>query len=157
MPPFRFRLEPVRRLRQAERDELRGQLSDAYRAAEVLEQQRAGVNRELAELRTQHQSAASAMTIDVAPLLEAQRYEMVLRGQATALEEKIKLVEAEVDRRRDAVANAERAVKTLDKLEEKQAGAHSVLAERALAKQMDETAITEHARRDRETAGREQQ
>lgn len=148
MPPYRFRLEPIRRLRQSERDDLRGQLADAYRAAEVLGQQSASVARELDELRVYQRDETGSKGVNVNHLLEAQRYELVLKGQQSALAQKAKLVEAEIERRRDAVALAERRVKTFDKLEEKQQAAQRLEAERAIAKQMDETAIAAPQRRD---------
>ena len=154
MSPYRFKLEPLRRVRQSHRDELRGQLADAYRAADLIGTQREAVRLELDELRKLQRLATSSQAMNVARVLETQRYEMVLQGQDAALAEKAKLVQQELERRRQLVAEAEREVKTLDKLELKQQTAHRLDASRRQAKEMDETAVTVVARR--RAAGGEQ-
>jgi flagellar export protein FliJ len=134
-------------MRQSHRDELRGQLADAYRAADLIETQRDAVRCELDGLRQIHRLATTSQSMNVARVLETQRYEMVLQGQDAALAEKSKLVQQELERRRQRVAEAEREVKTLDKLEQKQEAAHRLETGRREAKEMDETAVTVVARR----------
>lgn len=141
MSAYRFRLEPVRRLREAHRDELRGQLADAFRAAEVVNEQRQQVLDELRVIRAREESIARDTNLSVNAMVEHQRYELVLQGQAAALAEKLKMVEAEVERRRQLVADADREVRTLDKLEDRQRETHRVEQTRAEAKAMDATAL----------------
>lgn len=141
MANYRFRLEPVRRLREARRDELRGQLADAYRAAEVITEQRRKVLAELAGVRSRQQQLAREQNLSVNRIVEHQRYELILESQSKDLAEKLKLVEQEVDRRRNLVADADREVRTLDKLEERQRTAHRLGEQRADAKLMDEIAL----------------
>ncbi|MCA9240536.1 MAG: flagellar export protein FliJ [Planctomycetales bacterium] len=142
MPPFNFRLQPIRRLREARRDELRGQLADAHRAAEVLADQRRQIADELADIRRLQGDAAKRRLLNVNQMMESQRYALVLEGQEAALREKAKLVESEIERRRQAVVEAEREVKALDKLEEKQRLKHQHESQRLEAKLLDEVAVT---------------
>lgn len=151
MPPFRFRLQPVRRLREARRDELRGQLADAVRAAEVVSEQRARIAAEMVEVRQQQGTATKRRVLNVNQVMDAQRYAMLLEAQDASLVQKAKLVEQEIERRRRAVVEAEREVKALDKLEEKQRGQHESASERQQAKQLDEVAVTNY--RFRSTTG----
>lgn len=144
MPPFRFRLQPVRRLREARRDELRGQLADAVRAAEVVAEQRARIAAEMVEVRQQQGTATKRRVLNVNQVMDAQRYAMLLEAQDASLVQKAKLVEQEIERRRRAVVEAEREVKALDKLEEKQRGQHEFASERQQAKQLDEVAVTNY-------------
>ncbi|TWT77220.1 flagellar biosynthesis chaperone [Posidoniimonas polymericola] len=141
MSAYRFRLEPVRRLREARRDELRGQLADAFRAAEVVSGERQKVLQELRVIRAREQAIARDTNLSISSMVEHQRYELVLQGQAAALAEKLKLVEDEVERRRQLVAEADREVRTLDKLEDRQRETHRVDQQRAEAKAMDATAL----------------
>lgn len=112
-----FRLETVARLREAARDAARAQLADALRAAEVLEERKADLQRRFTELTEQRRSASESA--DTVWLLNAGRYELVLRGDEKSLADNTETVEAEIDRRRQLVAEAEREVKALDTLRER--------------------------------------
>jgi flagellar FliJ protein len=84
---------------------------------------------------------------DVDALLQTHRYELVLAAQRRQLVAQIAQVEAESERRRQVLVEADRQVRVLEKLREKQATAHRRQAERLEAKQLDEVAILGYARR----------
>lgn len=147
MARTQHKLEPVRRLRESERDDLRLRLADAHRAADVLDQERLRIETELAELQQQRQAAAGARALDPNRVMEAQRYAMILQSQKSALAEKQQLVEQEIARRQAAVTQADQRVKVIEKLEERRADAHRRELERAEALQMDEAAQAGAARR----------
>lgn len=149
----RFRLEAVRRVREARRDELRGRLADAYRAAELLEGERRQVARELALLGGARRRIAARDAFSVAHALDAQRYELALRAQGEALAEKARLVAAETERRREAVTEAERDVRALDLLEERRRREHEARERRAEVKALDEVALTAVVRRSLDVEG----
>lgn len=134
-------LDAVRRVREARRDELRGRLADAFRAAEVLQAERAQVAEELLGVQEARRHAAASPAMNVTHVLDAQRYELVLRSQEEALAEKSRMVAEEIERRRSAVTEAERDVKTLDLLEERRRREQMERERRAEAKETDEIAL----------------
>lgn len=119
MPRFRFRLATLRRLREQYRDELRSRLAEAYEAERLLARQQEGLDREAAALRGAQHQMVSARSPDVNQLLEAQRYATVLQGRNAALAQQRRQVSEEIERRRQAVVEADREVKALDKLEDR--------------------------------------
>jgi flagellar FliJ protein len=140
MPKFKFRLATLLRLREATRDERRAELAEAYRADDLLQEHLHRVGRELNWLRTQCRKFAGPGTVDVDRLVEAQRYELTLRVQRTQLTGQRQTVGAEIDRRRQALLAADRDVRLLEKLREKQARRHLQEENRREIKQLDEVA-----------------
>ena len=140
MAKFKFRLATLLRLREATRDERRTELAEAYRADDVLGEHLDHVGRELGLLQAQCRKAAGPGTVDVDRLVEAQRYEVALRAQENQLAEQRKVVGAEIDRRRQTLLAADRNVRLLEKLREKQARRHRLEEDRQEIKQLDEVA-----------------
>jgi flagellar protein FliJ len=145
---FRFRLETLLRLRLADRDRRRADLGKALRAGATLQQQAADLaleQRATAELsRTLSLPGAG----DVDRLLSSHRYEMVLRGQSKQLAAQIVQVQAEVERRRLALVEADRQVRVLEKLREKQEEAYRTDELRREQQMLDEQAILGFGRRE---------
>jgi len=140
MAKFKFRLATLLRLREATRDERRGVLAEAYRADDVLREHLDRLGEELGRLQAQCRQAAGPGTVDVDRLVEAQRYEVTLRAQQNRLSEQRESVRAEIDRRRQALLAADREVRLLEKLREKQAWRHRQEENRREIKQLDEVA-----------------
>ncbi|MEM8864208.1 MAG: flagellar export protein FliJ [Planctomycetota bacterium] len=149
MPPYKFRFEVVRRVRQTRRDELRGELAAAYQAAEKLADEKRSLEAELQQLRQHMTATAAAKQMNIGSLLDSQRYELILKSQIVQVDRKAQLVEQEIDRRRQAVVAAEREVKVMDTLDAKGQQLHRVEEMRADNKQMDEIAGVLTARRNR--------
>jgi flagellar FliJ protein len=80
-------------------------------------------------------------------LLHTHRYEVVLAAQGRQLAGQLAEVAAEVERRRLAVVEADRQVRVLEKLRERQAAQQRRHEERQQVKQLDELAAIGHARR----------
>ena len=120
MARFQFRLATLRRLREQHRDELRGRLAEAYEAEQVLQRQRDGLQQEAESLRGMQRQMVAVASPNVNQLLEAQRYGLVLQGRNVVLADQLRQVAAEVERRRQAVVEADRQVRALDKLAERQ-------------------------------------
>jgi flagellar protein FliJ len=144
MRKFSFRLATLLRLREAARDERRGQLAEAFRIADAIQERLDELAREVDDLK--RQQAAQPGRVDVDRLVAAHRYEMVLRVEQQQNEEQRTAVLAEVERRRDALAAADREVRTLEKLRETQRQRHRSDEERLLMKELDEIAARNHAR-----------
>lgn len=140
MAKFEFRLASLLRLRESVRDQRRAALAEAYRVDELLQQRLAQIARELGWLRERARRAAGPGHIDVDQLLEAQRYELALRAEERQFQRQRAAVAAEIERRRQALVEADREVRTLEKLREKQWQAWQSEENRRQTRQLDEMA-----------------
>ena len=140
MARFRFRLATLRKLRESHRDELRGKLAEAYQAVQKLEEQQLVIVDELLALQDVQRRATEGTTTSVNSLLEAQRYQAVLRAQQSTLRDHSKVLSTEVERRRQNVIEADQQVRVLDKLNERQKLEHQQTLNRAEVKELDEIA-----------------
>jgi flagellar FliJ protein len=140
MAKFRFRLATLQKLREIQRDELRSKLAEAVQAQQILEEQLTQVANDIQILLEMRRSAVQSGTLHVDPLLEAQRYQGVLYAQQDKMREQIRLLSAEVERRRQAVVEADRQVKVLEKLHERKHAEHHAKQLMAETKVLDEVA-----------------
>jgi flagellar FliJ protein len=140
MARFIFRLTALLRLRESRRDECRAALAEAYRVDELLKGQFDGFSRELDALREFCRRKASPGSVNIDQLVEAQRYELVARAQQRKIAQQREAVAAEIERRRQALVEADREVRILEKLRENQAGQHRRAEEYQDAKRLDEVA-----------------
>ncbi len=143
MRKFTFRLKTLLRLREAVRDQRRGQLAEAFRILDAIDLRLDELRNELDDLK--RQQAAQPGRVDVDRLVAAHRYEMVLRAEQQHNDQQRQEVSAEVERRREALTAADREVRTLEKLRETQQLRHRAEQERLLMKEIDEIASRNHA------------
>src|SRR4029078_9241117 len=143
---FKFRLQPLLRLRIAERDQRRAELANAIRAEEMLRGELRKRADERAEPVQRGRKLKSPGSANVDALLQTHRYERVLAAQSRRLETKTPQAQAEADRRRLVLVEAARQVRVLEKLRERQAAAHRREADRLETKQLDEVAVLGYAR-----------
>jgi flagellar export protein FliJ len=141
MGKYRFRLETLRRLRALHRDQQRAALAEAYQAEQVLAEQRAELAGEQHELRRLQRSALTGGYLSVNRLVEAQRYEMVLKATEQHLAEQSQRLAVEVERRRLAAVEADRSVRVLELLDERQHREHARRQQRLDVKWLDEVAV----------------
>ena len=141
MSSFRFRLETLLRLRLANRDQRRAELSKAQRAEDTLLAQAGKLSQEQVQVQELARQLASPGQADVDRLIAAHRYELVLRSQSQQLAAQIEHVRHEVARRRQVLVEADRQVRVLQKLREKQRAAHLAGEEKLEQKQLDERAV----------------
>lgn len=144
MSKYRFRLETLEKLRIAQRDQHRAALADGFRAEQILADQRAALALEAAALREAQRAALASPLLDVNQLVEAQRYDMVLHAQQQLLKDQAARLAVEVERRRLALVEADRAVRVLDKLDERRRAEHRKQQERSEHRLLDEVASTRH-------------
>jgi flagellar FliJ protein len=140
MAKFKFRLATLLRLREAARDDRRAELAEAFRVDDVLSKQLKQLAEELGELRIRRRSVAGPGTVDVDQLVESQRYEVALRVQEHLLTEQRKTVAVEIERRRQTLVEADRQVRVLEKLRQRQTERHRQEENRQEAKLLDEVA-----------------
>jgi flagellar protein FliJ len=141
MARFKFRLTTLLKLREAERDERRGQLAQAYRADEVLSDMLEQTRSELNSQKERRRKNAEPGVIDIDRLIEAQRYEIILKVKHGQICEQRERLAAEIERRRVALLAANREVRVLDKLRERQLEQHNQAENRADIKRLDEIAL----------------
>jgi flagellar protein FliJ len=141
MSKYQFRLETLRRLRIAHRDQQRSALADAFRAEQILADRRAELVAEQAQLRNMQRAAVSGHYADVNQLVEAKRYETILVANEHLLADQARRLAEEVERRRLVLVEADRAVRVLDLLDEKHKQEHRRQAQRQEVKRLDEVAM----------------
>src|SRR5258705_9109241 len=137
---YKFRLNTLQKVREAHRDQQRVSLADAFRAEQVLEENRAELIAEERELRELQRSATEGQYLDVNRLLEAQRYELLLKAQGEELAKQAVLLAAEMERRRQTLVEADREVRALELLDERHRRAHDLEAQRKETKRLDDVA-----------------
>src|SRR5215813_6231508 len=108
MAKYKFRLEAVQRVREARRDEQRVSLADAFRAEQILAETRAELAVETESLRVLQRAATAGKYLNVNQLLEAQRYELLLKARGQELNKQAILLAAESERRRQLLVEADR-------------------------------------------------
>jgi flagellar FliJ protein len=149
---MKFRLATFLRVKEADRDERRGELAEAFRAAETIDERLGELRQNMADLRKLQTVGAGGVEVD--RLIEAGRYEMVLRVQQMQLEQNRKQVQVEIERRREILVAADREVRVLEKLRESQQQKERAEMERRAMKQLDEIAGQGHWRRETENSHR---
>ena len=140
MAKYKFRLNTLQKVREAHRDQQRGSLAEAFRAEQVLAENRAQLTVEERELRELQRSASQGQYLDVNRLLEAQRYELLLKAQSQELAKQAVLLAAETERRRQTLVEADREVRVLELLDKRHRRAHELEAQREETKRLDDVA-----------------
>jgi flagellar export protein FliJ len=138
----------VERLREVARDERRSSLAQAYQADAVLETRLQSLEKEAAALKSDYRTAARPGAVDVDRLIDAHRHAMVLNLDRQHCQRQRELLAAEIERRREALAAAEREVRVLEKLREKHRDRFDADQARREQKQLDEFATIAAARKE---------
>ncbi|MEN6404908.1 MAG: flagellar FliJ family protein [Thermoguttaceae bacterium] len=140
MLKFQFRLATLQKLREIARDERRTQLAESQRADAALEHEQAEVDAERGRLQGECRAIGGPGRLDLPRLAEVQRYAESLRRDAESLERQRRSLAVEIERRRLATIEADRDVRSLEKLREHQWAAHRQIEERQTVKRLDESA-----------------
>jgi flagellar export protein FliJ len=146
MAKYKFRLQTLQKVREMRRDEQRAALAEAFRAEQILADRRAELSAEEAALRELQRSAGRSRYLDVNRLIEAQRYELVLKAQQQELSRQQALLATESERRRLALVEADRDVRALELLDERRRYEHMRHERRIEQSELDEAAIGQHGR-----------
>lgn len=148
MAKFQFRLATLLRLRESVRDERRNQLAQAMHADQLLLERIGSLDEELGSLRTAVRAGASGNAINLDRLLDAERYELVIKAERSAVQAQRETLKAELDRRREALVAADRDVRVLERLREVQSDRHRYEEEYRDARNLDEIAARRHRQED---------
>ena len=145
---FHFRLQTVLRLRFVERDERRSELAKALRAADILREQRAQLGEEIAENEQRSRSLSEPGQANIDRLMHFHRYKAILKTSSQQLAAQEAQVVAEVERRRQILTEADRQVRVLEKLADRQREEYERLKLRNEMKQIDEAGGQAYLRRE---------
>ena len=138
MAKFEFRLATLMRLRENHRDELRGKLAEAYQAQQLLAEKKQSIHQEEQQLHQLRRDLLQETNTDVNRLLDMQRYAATLKAQLSTIQEQAQMLSVEVEKRRQAVVQADQQVKVLEKLRDRQQSEHRHQKMLTEAKQLDE-------------------
>ncbi len=146
-PPFRFRLERVRELREhAEdraREELAASLGAQLRGQAMLQAASAAVDGAHSASRAGAQQGAATAAAD---LYAQQLYLERLERQRCDAELALERASAEVDARRGALVEASQKRQALERLKERRRREHTAHVERLEGAFLDEIALTSYVR-----------
>lgn len=149
MNVFRFRLTTLLKLREAARDERRGRLAEAHRAEDIVLNRIREIDEELAEQRRIPVTATvPGKRIQLDSLVEAERYEMLLRAERHSVERQRADIVEEIERRRQALIAADREVRILERLRERQEEQFLAEQNRRDIRVLDEVASRRSSRED---------
>jgi flagellar export protein FliJ len=118
----------------------RAALAEVLAELATLDARRVAVEQEMTAERAAVRSRAAAGPIDVERLALASRYQAVLQLQIQSLAEQAQTLTLVIDRRREALAEADREVRALEKLRDRQHDEFRQRASRAETKHLDEVA-----------------
>jgi flagellar FliJ protein len=138
MASFRFRLQTLVRIREGTRDERREQLAEVLRIDEALVAQLNDLQRDRSVARKEQTLGVGR--VDVDRMLGMQRYEALLSAEIEHVERQRTKVGEELERRREALMEADREVRVLEKLREVRLTEHRAEAAAAEMKVVDEAA-----------------
>lgn len=141
---FRFRFESVLQLRNRQRDTAAGAVSEVRRAIEMVDGKIQELNDELAELDRQRLQSLMG-SIELNPLMEVQRYQLLLIGQIQYLKQQRETLDGEQKRREAVLVKAQQAVKSFEKLEEHQREQNAKVEAERLQSRLDEWSNTRSA------------
>ena len=130
MSKFHFRLSTLLGLRQSARDECRLRLAEARRADAEFANQTAELRGPTGQHPGQRRRAAGPGRVRLASLAEADRYAAALRDRHADLRRRRETLADELERRRLALVEADREVKSLEKLCDRDQQRHQLEAAR---------------------------
>ena len=142
---FKFRLDPLITFRDNVLKERQAELAKAHEARRILEEDRQGIDRQLADGIVAARSAIQeGQTVDVNALLGFRRQEIFLRADRDRLTQMMGEIDKEIEKLLAAVVEANKELKIVEKLKEKQYEKYLSEESKTEMKIMDELAGNRH-------------
>jgi flagellar protein FliJ len=116
---FRFRLQSILKLRERDRDDAVERMRQALQAKQILLDRVTELQADR-DKQSQLRMAGQNQVIDPQRYLDAQRYQYILDLEVAGLQDQIRRVDLEVEARRSVLVKCEQAVRSLEKLRDKQ-------------------------------------
>lgn len=117
---YHFRLETVQKVRVNTRDERRRTLSEVLQTEEEISSEIEKTNIEIRKCLRDREAIADSGIIPIEKFLQIQRHESQLRDRLQRLKEKRTNIQNDVEIQRKSLQEADIAVKTLEKFDERQ-------------------------------------
>jgi len=140
VPAFHFRLGALERVRRQVREQCQLDVAEAEESERRLVAAQNSLERQLATLQDGMRSSVSPGQVDLQLLASAGDFGNRLQAQLTQLSQQQVRLADEIARRRSALVEADRDVKTLEKLHQRQRQQHEMTATRADQKLQDDAA-----------------
>ncbi|GHT15144.1 hypothetical protein FACS1894170_12620 [Planctomycetales bacterium] len=138
---FKFRLEPLITIRDNVLKECQAELAKAYEARRILEGMQNEIETVLANNITEgRQRMQPGQQVNVNHLLGLRQQEVFLRGRYEKIAQDIKIIDEEIEKRRETVIKANEALKIVEKLKEKRREKYLQEEKRKATIMMDEIA-----------------
>ena len=115
-----FRLKTLLQMREQRRDHHRARLAQALRDDEAIAQCQADLDRQRRELCARSRASAGPGELDMERLTEYSRHDQLLAVEREQLEAQRQQAARRIDRRRAALLAADREVRVIEKLEQRQ-------------------------------------
>lgn len=138
MSIFKFRLQGLLRLRESQRDEARLLLADLLRQDALLIDDQAGLDGAVAIARTELGTSTVLGPVDLRRHRDLQSFETGLRQRRRWIDTARRALEPQIAERRQALAAAQRELRLLEQLAEREAAEHRAAVERAAQRELDE-------------------
>lgn len=147
MAKFKFRLEALLKLREADRQQRRVELAEAFQVEQLLAEQAAQLQQDIHEAEMRSRVSAAPGRVDVDQLRDAKRYRLVLESQRAVVRQRAEQLATEVQRRRDALAAADKEVRIIERLRQKRLDEHTAAELHRELLQLDEVAVQQWNRK----------
>ncbi|MDR0609016.1 MAG: flagellar export protein FliJ [Planctomycetaceae bacterium] len=138
---FQFRLEPLITIRDNTLKEKQGELAKAYEARRIVEEKQRQLQQELAENVETGRQRLQTGIIDIDFLLGLRRHEAYLNAQIEFVHGHLRQIDEEIERRRNAVLEANKELKIIEKLKEKRYEKYRTEENRKETIRLDEIAV----------------
>ena len=135
-----FRLKTLLKLNEQARDQRQRMLSDAKQAIELLQNRIDQIESELADIKQQTSQLVQQQTINPDIWADQQRYRWVLQSQKSQMLAQRGQLEQEVERRENALMEADREVKKLEKMRDREFELERVRLNQLEQKELDDLA-----------------
>jgi len=142
---FQFRLQTLLRLKIADRDRCRGELAEILQAEQRLKEQQADLENELVEQFAYARQVSLRGEIDL--MVASQRQLAFLKAGIAEKQQIMQQLAPHIQQRREALVEADKEVRTLERLKELKQEEHEKRLLVLEAKQLDEFAISSHTRK----------
>lgn len=147
MKKFQFRLERIQKLRERTREQRKLSLAEAIQYRQRVEDQIEQLNQVRAEEKEALRQSLSGGAVTIEDVIRSQTFDGLLGRFSQQLGNQLQQVDVVVDQRRVQLMEAEKSVRILEKLEEKQHDRHEHAEERAERQILDELAAAADQRK----------
>lgn len=141
MPGFRFGLSTVLLVRQRCLEQRQIELADAVARLRQVASEKAAIEERIRQHRQRCRAVVVPGRLDVAALRAASQFEAAQTEHVAALDSQHRQLSAEIEHLRDAVVDADRQLRAIEKLREQRYREHLADQRRAEQRQLDESAL----------------